>query len=410
MATTLQQDEIRPLEYRSKTRALSGGLLDVARRLGPGGKFPTMQHMCEQFQVSMVTLDRALHQLEEKNVICRKHGVGVFVSPRLNQRRIGLVYGYDFLQTGSSFFARMLVEHAQTRSASKNERFRFFLDVASAKKDAPTHQDLLEDIRSQRLSGIIFAGVEGAHRLDWIRDLQVPVVALSSRAAISYRVTIDFEELIQQGVRALASQGCRRIALLDGMTEDAEARTGRVAAFREAMARVGLEAVPEFIWHSPVSPAAVFPQGELLEQLGEQAIRELFAKDVAARAGRREAPDGLVIADDMMTRGAVTALRELRLRVGRDVKVATHANRGSPALRTCASDMILIEVDPGEVVDALFEMLETLMDGETPREPVVSIRPRRSGSGEDGASPSQDENQDVDMPAPDARAEAKENS
>jgi hypothetical protein len=39
-------------------------------------------------------------------------------------------------------------------------------------------------------------------------------------------------------------------------------------------------------------------------------------------------------------------------------------------------EMSLVEIDPAELVQAIFGMLETLMNGETPPQECVSILPR----------------------------------
>ena len=76
----------------------------------------------------------------------------------------------------------------------------------------------------------------------------------------------------------------------------------------------------------------------------------------------------------MMARGALVALSKLGLRPGTDIKIATHLNKGSTALHGYEGDLTIVEIDPAEIVAALFSMLETLMNGEKPAAPVVSVR------------------------------------
>jgi len=87
-------------------------------------------------------------------------------------------------------------------------------------------------------------------------------------------------------------------------------------------------------------------------------------------------PDGLVFTDDMMTHGALLALQKLGVRVGRDVKVATHANTGSLVMRGHDEEVCLLEVNPAELVQTMFDQLETLMDGQVPTQSKVLIAPR----------------------------------
>jgi DNA-binding LacI/PurR family transcriptional regulator len=78
----------------------------------------------------------------------------------------------------------------------------------------------------------------------------------------------------------------------------------------------------------------------------------------------------------MMTRGALVALSKMGLRAGADIKVATHTNKGSTALHGYEEELTFIEIDPAQIVAALFSMLEMLMHGEAPPKPVVCIRPQ----------------------------------
>lgn len=78
----------------------------------------------------------------------------------------------------------------------------------------------------------------------------------------------------------------------------------------------------------------------------------------------------------MMARGALVALSKLGLRPGIEIQIATHTNKGSTALHGYEDDLYFIEIDPAQIVSALFSMLETLMNGQSPPEKFISIRPR----------------------------------
>lgn len=372
------ESAIKPISYQSKTQLLTASILSLVNELGPGGKLPTMQQMCKAFQVSIVTLDRALRNLELQHLIYRRHSVGIFVSPRRNQQTIGLVYGYDIFQAGISPYAQMVLKQVEARATSNNERFSFYLDIALSKECFPTHQDLMDAVQSGRLSGAIFAGIQDPSSIEWIEKQGVPVVALSSTPVTRYRVACDFAELVRLGVQALVEEGCRRITLIPMLSEGQKSiHFGTVDAFREAMRDAGLPLEREAIWNqfglsSDRSRSVI----QSFEELGYEAIQGIFGEKGCSSLDMGERPDGLVIANDMMTRGAAVALQEMGLRIGADVKIATHANRGSPVLWRLAQKMIVVEVDPAEFVEAAFRMLETLMDGKKTEPEVVLIRPQ----------------------------------
>jgi DNA-binding LacI/PurR family transcriptional regulator len=56
---------------------------------------------------------------------------------------------------------------------------------------------------------------------------------------------------------------------------------------------------------------------ECKQEQGYRIAMEVFS------SARKSFPDGIVINDDLMTRRSLTALAKLRLRAGRDVKIAT---------------------------------------------------------------------------------------
>ena len=110
---------------------------------------------------------------------------------------------------------------------------------------------------------------------------------------------------------------------------------------------------------------------------------EMFGRELTQRmiAGRADTPlpDGLVSLDDTMTHGVIHALQGAGLRVRHDIQIATVANKGSPVLEPYASELVLIEYDPAASVRAALEMLEILMNGGTPPQNPVQIRPALVG-------------------------------
>jgi DNA-binding LacI/PurR family transcriptional regulator len=84
----------------------------------------------------------------------------------------------------------------------------------------------------------------------------------------------------------------------------------------------------------------------------------------------------VVILDDGLAVGAVIAAERMGLNLMRDVQIATHANKGSPRLRGHEDKLLLLEVDPDEVVAAMFDMLEPQMQGGKPGRDITIIPAR----------------------------------
>lgn len=362
----------KPFQHFNKTRALSEHLVDMARDLGPGAKMPTIRDLQRDLQVSVATLDSALAQLESQKVIERKHGVGIFVSPHLHQKSIGLICEPAFFRAASPFWQR-LIEEVRERAAAKGDTFRFYLAIPSGREEVPVHDDLIEDVRARRIEGALFIG-HNKPAVFWLKEQGVPSVAFAGWSECS--VMLDYGEMVKQAVAALMAQGSRRLALLVPWEEgvkptEAPLYRQSVKALERECAKHGLRSYPPYVWH----PSVVGPSAGVVashEEQGFQGTKALLGTSKARR--EKSYPNGLISTDDLMTRGALRALAGLKLHVGRDVQVASHANRGSDVLRGFESEVTRIEFDPAAVVQAMFEALEALMAGETAPE-FIWIKP-----------------------------------
>jgi len=103
---------------------------------------------------------------------------------------------------------------------------------------------------------------------------------------------------------------------------------------------------------------------------GYQMAMEAFSPETELR------PDGILVTSDNMTQGILPALARLKLEVGRDLQLATHANAGSTTLLGHEQELIRLEFSPKEIVETVFGMLEELMAGRTPISQKVLVQPR----------------------------------
>lgn len=61
------------------------------------------------------------------------------------------------------------------------------------------------------------------------------------------------------------------------------------------------------------------------------------------------------------------------------MKIATHANVGSPILFGRTKNMTVFEYDVTDIAQAMFSMLDRLLEGQQPAERVIWIRPKQRG-------------------------------
>ena len=88
-----------------------------------------------------------------------------------------------------------------------------------------------------------------------------------------------------------------------------------------------------------------------------------------------EKPDGILITNDLLFSGAAQAIRELRIDVPGQLRVATHANRGVAAPRPPFAH-VRIEFDPRDFALALVHLLELRLAGKRPPDVLPEVRYR----------------------------------
>jgi DNA-binding LacI/PurR family transcriptional regulator len=367
-----------PVVYRTKTQALSARLSEMARDLGPSARLPTMTELSKQLGVSMMTLNRALSELEAQGIIYRRQGSGTYVAPLrpgAGARSVGLVYDRDIFGSGQSPFCGLLVDEARRRAQSGDERFSLYLAIPS-RDGLPVNDDLLLAIEKKDVDGLLIVCEANSPAVKWLSEQELPVVALSYLPVVKNRVAIDWAALASEGVRELVARGCRDIALWLPVgvglgRQKGERSFPELDAFRLALQDAELPYKTKRVWRlDDLDAGADAQRPDALRDSTNQEQGFLAAFETFGDAGQDDRPDGIVILDDMMTRGALVVLEQKGLELGRDVHIATHANRGSNVLRPYEEQLARLEIDPGAIAGAMFSMLEGLIEGRAVETPV----------------------------------------
>lgn len=360
------------LVHATKTQALSAHLNDLAHKLGPGAKLPTMQQLSEQLGISVMTLNRALSELEAQNIILRKQGSGTYVSEKLGQKSVALVYDRALIGAAASPFGELLLREAGRRANEHDEKFSIFFSEPST-SGLPVHDDLIDDLKARKISGLLLMSHRTA-AVKWLIKQKLPLVSLSYHPATPFRVRIWHAQTAYLGARELARRGAKKIALwlpagVGIGRAEGEKSFEELDFFKNALRESDLPFDENLVYNLP-NLSDELKNGASNQEQGLDAANAVF--DPKNRANW---PDGIVILDDMMTRGALTAMSQLGVVPGRDVQIASHTNKGSQTLFGYDKSLIFLEIDPSQVAEAMFEMLETLMSDATPENDVVSIAP-----------------------------------
>lgn len=159
--------------------------------------------------------------------------------------------------------------------------------------------------RRQRVDGIILIGtVFTARHLELVKKSRVPLVIAGQRLAGCSCVYHDDYRAFCDITALLLDRGCRRIGYIGALPQDQAVGQERSRAYRDTVARAGLEArsvVADFTMES-----------------GQEKARELW---------EAQGPlDGLICATDNMAAGALRYLRSQGIAVPGRVRLTGHGN------------------------------------------------------------------------------------
>ena len=355
-----QSHELKPVAATTKVDRIRQQLLALAHRLGPDAKLPTIRELCESMRVSNATLDRALGELERSGVLVRYRSRGIYVASELRQRTLALVFGRDPFRVGHSPFFSMFIDAAQRLAGQRDHQIQTYLDLPQVRGQSTARRQLATDIACGRVHGVLLLASSGPEQSTWLLEQDVPMIYAGAESAPGHRIANRFDELIAPAVRALADRGAKRIGYIAELRAELERRRGdpTFQRFRQAIQDAGLRFDERWChrvrhehehWQSRVTPT--------YEEFGYEAARRILIQS------EQDRPDALLVLDDMMTRGALTALHQAGLEPAGDVQIGTFAVKDSPALRPYGDRFVRIELDVDEFTTIALDQLERLMDG-----------------------------------------------
>jgi LacI family transcriptional regulator len=185
-----------------------------------------------------------------------------------------------------------------------------FMMLLSDTLDDPEHQlRVVQELHQRRVDGIILAGVSGGSEdvLHYLRTNRVAAVLIDRLISNDFdQVGVENARSTAELVRHLVGHGHRRIGFIagkSGLTTSDERLDGFRLGLREA-------ALPESL--------DLVEYGQSTVEGGRAALHRLIERPVR--------PTALVTGNNLMTIGALSALREAGLRVPEDVALAGFDN------------------------------------------------------------------------------------
>lgn len=352
------------VDHRARVGRAHASLMKVIRASGAGVKLPTVHQLCDRLDVTRTQLEQAIVRIERAGLLRRRRGSGIYVTDRIGQKTLGVVFGGDIFKPHFSPFWSMILQSFDERTRERNLVARAYLDIPRASAGLGAHDQLVEDLEEHRLDGVLLLSPRSDQdHAGQLRAGGLPLVVFGGDPRADWSVNLNWGVFFARAAEGLARLRCRRLGLMGS--------PGSIPALRRAMARVGLRDLAIDDWSYETWASAIPGAG----------TRETCASRLAERMAGPNAdaplPDVLLSLDDTMTRGAITALYRTGRRPGRDVAIISIANAGSPVLEPFAADITTVDFVPRDCAVACVAMLEALVDGRTPPKNPALVPPRR---------------------------------
>lgn len=283
--------------------------------LRPGDQIPAERDLSVQFQVSQMTMNRAIQEMVRDGLVTREAGKGTFVTQLDGEARhlgaLGLVSLVNVGEINADFYAGEVLRGAQKTALDTG--WDLVLIQESLCSPAGTNARL-----QGRANGflIVFSPDEALPTLRHLREEGVPFLSVGSSWLDEDIPAVDCDNILgsELAVEYLASLGHRRIGFI-GAPENRSNARDRHVAFVAALEARGLPL--EHKW--------------FVQALEEGKLSDELRLRIAAIAGEPDGPTAFLAAGYSLAINAIETLTNAGLNVPKDVSVIGFDDKFSAA-------------------------------------------------------------------------------
>lgn len=221
-------------------------------------------------------------------------------------------------------------------------KYDYEIMIMHTKDDPDYEKACLERIRESYVDGVLIAATgqnQGLLRDIHISDLPVVQIVRQQSRNIS-SVVVDFFSCGYKGAHYLINQGCKKIGLINGFSEITPFNE-RYKGYHKAMAELNLD---EYVINNSLFNSSYFKSGY-------ESIPKLLKLDSDI--------DGILLANDLLTMGAIRALKELKIKIPDEIKILSltgHTIGDMLETRITSMEMPLLEIAE-KSVEMLFKQI-----------------------------------------------------
>ena len=195
----------------TKTTRVQHDVLNLiaTEAIGPGERIPTEKELARRLGASVTTIQRALAQLVNQDLIERTRGRGTFVKRRLTRGPLTDSLAFVLVNRTPLYYEHILND---ARGAARLRNYGVMvLDAVDHPNDAIANQ-------LSQVSGVLLSGVVTDEWLALMTAMRLPNVVVGAHRLTrrTHSVGIDFAAASSVAVRRLHALGCCRIGLVNG--------------------------------------------------------------------------------------------------------------------------------------------------------------------------------------------------
>jgi len=322
--------------------------------LKPGDKLPSERELCGIYDVSQITVRRALRELRHAGQLISRHGLGWFVSEELKDGRP--VHDVCIIVPEPGWLLGTVLTRVLKglEAASLSTRLTFC--------EADASPESLEAARVGEARAALLAvedDVVAGRYATFLRDKGVPMVLMlrELEGAQEPAVVLDEQECMALVTRYVLDLGHRRIAYVGG-DPSALSERGRYWGFANALWGRGLELPLDWVWAGPLS------------RDGGPRFRAVFEGP--------QPPTAVVCSDDLRALLVMSLLTDMGKRCPGDVAIVSMGDRGFAPL--LPAPLTTFRFDLARLADTAVAMVQDVLAGREPETVRVTgqLVPRQS--------------------------------
>jgi len=220
--------------------------LIATRNIKKGEMLPTEKQLAACFQVSIITIRRAVKHLEESNIVRREQGRGTFLIADIQGRVDNGTIVYLNIMRGELSFPAFAPSMKDMDSGLSRRGYRLSFLIAGQEPDAEAICSL-KDVR-----GVVATGWINAKWVQMLNALDLPVVFLGGITCDPLEipmVSFDYRRMAAMLAEHLMANGARKIGLILGGSDYAPSALMR-EGLASVMERCGERLEPSMIYYS----------------------------------------------------------------------------------------------------------------------------------------------------------------